>query len=152
MNNLVLMNKSHLVLVVDDRADNLGVAISRLIGQRLLLAKGPEEAMRLLNMKGQKPDAVLTDLQMRPDRVYPALNLDGYGVAETIHSGFSVMFEATKRGIPVAIVTDGNHHADWASAMFDSLHEATVNNQKVLFFNNIEKRWDVALKKLLEPE
>ncbi len=149
--NITALSRSYFVLVVDDTRVNLETATRRLVGQQLILTTGPEEAMRYLNMPGRKPDAVLTDLQMRPDKTYGALNIDQYGVAETVHSGFALMFEATARGIPVAIVTDGNHHLDWASAMFDRMKSATVNGQKVLFFNNIQKRWDEALKALLEP-
>lgn len=150
--NIVPMSRSYFVLVIDDTEANLNTAIARLPGQKLILARGPEEAMRYLNLPGEMPDAVLTDMQMRPDKMYGSLNMDQYGVTETIHSGFSMMFEATSRGIPVAIVTDGNHHQDWASAMFDHIKETQVNGQKVLFFNNIGKRWDTALKMLLEPE
>jgi len=101
-------------------------------------------------MKGKTFDAVLTDMHMRPDKTYGSLNLDAYGVKETIPYGFAMMLEATTRGIPVAVVTDGNHHQDWVSAMFDDIKDATVNGQKVLFFNNIGKRWDKALKCLME--
>jgi len=146
--DIVQFDRSYSVLVVDDTPANLDLVRTLLVGQQIVLARGPEEAMRYLNLNG-KFDAVLTDMQMLPDKAYPALNLDQYGVTETIHSGFGLMFEATRRGMPVAIVTDGNHHSDWASAMFDSLKEATVNGQKVLFFNNIGKRWDKALKSLL---
>lgn len=149
--DIAVLSRSYFVLVVDDMKENLALAMTRLVGQKLILVQGPEEAMRYLNLKGEMPDAVLTDMQMRPDKLYGALNLDQYSVIETIHSGFSVMFEATKRGIPVAIVTDGNHHQDWASAMFDHIKEAEVNGRKVLFFNNIGKRWDWALKALVEP-
>lgn len=150
--NIVPMSRSYFVLVIDDTEANLNTAIARLSGQKLILVKGPEEAMKYLNLPGEMPDAVLTDMQMRPDKMYGSLNVDQYGITETIHSGFSVMFEATQRGIPVAVVTDGNHHQDWASAMFDQVKSAEVNGQKVLFFNNIGKRWDTALKMLLEPE
>lgn len=148
--NLADLSKSYFVLVVDDTKKNLELATARLVGQQLILAQGPEEALRYLNLGGRMPDAVLTDLQMRPDKSYGSLNLDAYGVTETVHSGFAVMLEATKRGIPVAIVTDGNHHQDWASAMFDHIKEVRVNEQKVLFFNNIGKRWDESLKALME--
>ncbi|HYC34185.1 MAG TPA: hypothetical protein VEC13_00460 [Candidatus Paceibacterota bacterium] len=148
--DIVVFDKSYFVLVVDDSSEHLSEAAVRLVGQQLILAQGPEDALRYLNLGGRMPDAVLTDLQMRPDKVYGALDLDRYGVTETVHNGFSVMFEATRRGIPVAIVTDGNHHLDWASAMFDYIKRAEVNGQPVLFFNDIGKQWDVALKALLE--
>jgi molybdopterin-guanine dinucleotide biosynthesis protein len=70
---------------------------------------------------------------------------------DEVPAGISIMFEATKRGIPVAIVTDSNHHLDWFSSMFDSWQTAEVNGQKVIF-NNRGKQWDHALKALLEGE
>lgn len=152
VSNLAALSKSYFVLVVDDTVANLEIAMARLVGQQIILAQGPEEALRYLRLEGRMPDAVLTDLKMRPDKAYGSLSLDVYGVTETVHSGFAVMLEATKRGIPVAIVTDGNHHQDWASAMFDHIKEVEVNGQKVLFFNDIGKRWDYALKALVETE
>lgn len=143
-------SKSWRVLVIDDTSTNLERAMQLLVGQQIVLAKGPEEAMRYLNLKGETFDAVLTDLNMLPDRAYPALNLDRYGVGETIPNGFAIVFEATARGIPVAVVTDGNHHQDWTVAMFSRVTGATVNGQKVLFRNDPHKRWDTALHALLE--
>jgi|GEM_PF-880786 len=148
--NLAKFTRAYTVLVIDDTPANLNKAIVRLLGHQLLLVKSPEDAMRLLNLGGKMPDAVLTDMQMPPDKVYGSLNLDVYGVTEKIHSGFAMMLEATKRGIPVAIVTDGNHHQDWASAMFDHIKEATVNGQPVKFYNDIGKNWDWALKELMD--
>jgi CheY-like chemotaxis protein len=148
--NLADFTRAYMVLVIDDTEENLQKAITRLPGHQLLLAKSPEDAMRLLNLGGKMPDAVLTDMQMPPDKTYGSLNLDVYGVTEKIHSGFAMMLEATKRGIPVAIVTDGNHHHDWASAMFDHIKEATVNGRLVLFYNSIGKNWDLALKELMD--
>jgi len=66
--------------------------------------------------------------------------------------GWAVAAEVTARGIPVAIVTDGNHHTSWVVAMFKKMKSMIMNGQKVLFFANIGKRWDIALKALMEPE
>lgn len=148
--NVAQLSKSYSVLIIDDSQENLQLAIEVLPGQKMVLATGPEEAMKYLNLPGQTFDAVLTDMHMRPDKLYRSLSLDTYGVTETIPYGFAMILEATKKGIPVAVVTDANHHQDWVSAMFDHIKGATVNGQKVLFFNHIGKRWDKALKALLE--
>lgn len=148
--NVAKFGRSYAVLIIDDSNDNLQLAMQVLPAQKIVLATGPEEAMRYLNLPGQTFDAVLTDMHMRPDKLYGSLSLDTYGVTETIPYGFAVILEATKRGIPVAVVTDANHHQDWVSAMFDHIKGATVNGQKVLFFNDIGKRWDTALKCLME--
>lgn len=150
--DLVTMSRSYGVLIVDDSEENLSTTMTLLVGQQILPVKRLEDAVKYLHMEGKTFDAVLTDMQMPPDKTYGALNLDGYGINETVPYGFAVILEATKRGIPVAVVTDANHHQDWVSAMFDSIKEVNVNGQRVLFFNNIGKRWDKALKALLEPE
>jgi len=146
--DIAVFKKSYSVLVIDDTNANLELAKRLLNGHSLTVASHVELAVK--EMENKHFDAVLTDMQLRPDCLYPSLNLRHYGVTETIPYGFAVVFEATKRGIPVAVVTDGSHHDDWVSAMFDHIREATVNGQRVLFFNHIGKRWDKALKELLE--
>ncbi len=141
--------KRYKVLVIDDTARNLRIA-EAVLGKchKVSIANSVQAAVSLMDNGGF--DAVLTDMQIPPDKHYSALALGRYGVRETVDYGWAVMFEATRRGIPVAIVTDGSHHESLASAMFDSIKGATVNGQKVLFFNNIGKRWDFALKALME--
>ena len=156
VHNIAGLSRSYRVLVVDDKHMNLEIAMARLVGQQMVLADSPSNAMKYLELpageKGEGSfDAVLTDLNMPPDKMYGALNLDQYALDDEVPAGISIMFEATKRGIPVAIVTDANHHRDWFSAMFDSHKEATVNGKKVVF-NNSGKQWDHALKKLVEDE
>ena len=147
--DLVKFKSHYSVLVIDDTERNLRIAEAVLKGHSVTIASGLQEAMKAV---GQKHfDVVLTDMEMRPDKQYSALNLDHYGVTETVPLGFAVVLEMTERGMPVAVVTDGNHHAGWVSAMFDHIQRANVNGQKVLFFNNIGKRWDTALKSLMEP-
>lgn len=142
---------SYAVLIVDDSKENLAIAMHVLVGQQICPVQSLEDALKLLRLEGKTFDVVLTDMHMPPDKTYQSLSVDYYyGIGETVPYGFAVMLEATQRGIPVAIVTDANHHKDWVSAMFDHMHRATVNGQKVLFLNNIGKRWDTALKMLLE--
>ncbi len=141
-------SKRYSVLVIDDKEENLRTAEAVLKAHAVTVCSSVEEAMR--TMKAVMFDAVLTDMEMRPDKHFSALNLERYGVTETVDYGFAVMLEVTALGIPVAIVTDGNHHQSLTSAMFDHIKGATVNGQKVLFFNNIGKRWDWALKSLME--
>lgn len=136
------------VLVIDDTERNLRIAEAVLNGHSVTTASGLQEAMKAVRQKHF--DVVLTDMEMRPDKQYSSLSLDCYGVTETVPLGFAVVLEMTARGMPVAVVTDGNHHTGWVSAMFDHIHDAKVNGQKVLFFNDIGKRWDTALKCLME--
>ncbi|TAK57348.1 response regulator [Patescibacteria group bacterium] len=147
--DLVEFKRTYRVLVIDDKPENLQIARTVLMDHAIVTVGSLEMAIRALDTT--KFDAVLTDMSMPPDKTYPALNLSNYGVTEMVQYGFAVMLEATSRGLPVAIVTDGNHHQDWVSAMFDRMDGAVVNGQKVLFFNHIGKRWDKALKALMEP-
>jgi CheY-like chemotaxis protein len=140
--------RRYAVLVVDDAAENLELAKALLTAHDVTVARCLEDALKIAG--DARFDAVLSDMNMRPDKTYPALNLDRYGVEETEAVGVSAVFEMTKRGVPVAIVTDANHHQDWFSAMFDVVKEANVNGQRVIFRNS-GKRWDRALKQLMEP-
>jgi len=157
LGEIVTFGKRYNMLIVDDKHEHLQTAVERLVGQGIIPIDSPSKALELLRLDDgrEKPsiDAVLTDLNMKPDKMYPSLNLDRYGLNEEVPAGISIMFEATKRGLPVAIVTDANHHQDWFSAMFDHIKGATVNGQKVIFCQeNGGKRWDAVLKKLMEGE
>ncbi len=136
------------VLVIDDKDENLRIAEAVLKGHEVVVVHRLIDAVSLA--KRRKFDAVLTDMEMPPDKLYSSLNLDNYGVKETVPYGFAAVLEMTGFGVPMAVVTDGNHHEGWVSAMFDHIKGATINGQKVLFFNNIGKRWDKALKSLME--
>ena len=63
------LSRSYSVLVIDDKHENLELAMRVLPGQKMVLATGPEEAMKYLNLPGQTFDAVLTDMHMRPDKL-----------------------------------------------------------------------------------
>ncbi|MSU55276.1 MAG: response regulator [Candidatus Taylorbacteria bacterium] len=143
-------DKSYLVLVIDDQEQNLRIAEAVLGKHSVVVARSFQDAM--LKLGENYFDAVLTDMDMPPDKYYSSLNLDHYAVDEKIQYGFAVVLEMTRRGMPVAVVTDGNHHEGWVSAMFDRIKGTIVNGKKVLFFNNIGKRWDKALKCLMEEE
>src|SRR3989344_3930088 len=150
--DLAKLSRSYMVLVVDDSVQNLSLAAMVLPGQKIAVAQNLADALRLLSLGGDKFDAVLTDLNMPPDKAYPALNLERYGVTDTVPAGIALMLEDTPRGIPVAIATDANPHQDFFSAMFDCVKGAEVNGQKVLFRGDSGKRWDRALQALLEPD
>jgi len=147
---VVRLARRYKILVVDDKRENREMA-RQLLGElhELTVADSLRDAFTFMN--AQPFDAVLTDMEMPPDKTYRALDPDVYAADRTVEYGFAVMFEATSRGFPVAIVTDGNHHNGWTSAMFDEVKGAIVNGQRVLFFNDIGKRWDRALKALMEP-
>jgi hypothetical protein len=146
--DLVNFTGTYRVLVIDDKPENLEIAKVVLKGHEVVTVGSLQEAVG--ELRQGTFHAVLTDMEMPPDKTYQALNLDSFGVTETVSYGFAVMLEATSCGLPVAIVTDGNHHQSWVSAMFDKIEGATVNGQKVLFFNHLGKRWDKALKALME--
>lgn len=143
-------SRSYRVLVVDDTPEHLELAQAVLAGHEITTAHGFEEGMRLL--KGDGYDAVLTDLKMPENGHYKALAPQNIRPDVFREYGFLMAFEATLLRIPVAIVTDGNHHHDWTSAAFDRFHDIrmNMNGRDVLFFNDIGKRWDKALKALVE--
>lgn len=139
-------NRRYTVVVIDDNDINRTLAERLLDGHTVHTFQTLKEALDSGLMA--RADFVLTDMDMPPDKTYVALSLDCYVPGETVSYGFAVMIEATKLGRPVAIVTDGNHHQGWVSAMFDNVEEITANGMPVLFFNKIGKRWDLALKQL----
>ncbi len=147
--NIAVFSKRYAVLVIDDNEENRGLGRVLLEGHDVVTVNRLQVGVQEMDLRHF--DAVLTDMDMLPDKLYPSLNLDRYGVTETVSYGFAAIIEATERGIPVAVVTDGNHHLGWVSAMFDHKKGMTANGQKVLFFNDIGKRWDWALKALMEP-
>lgn len=140
---------SKTILVVDDKRENLQSAYKQLSQDyHLILAEGYGEAIETL--KKQRVDAVLTDCQM-PLRSLGSTALSGtsHDVTAQGHVGIFLMLWATAQGIPVAMLTDANHHSDWVVALMETLpKEQTMNGQKILFFNN--KEWDVAIKELLD--
>lgn len=137
------------VLVIDDTTDNLQEALDRLSDKHYVtLAQGYDEGAKLISEN--KYDVVLSDCNMPVGTHHSALSMESVPVGETVPNGPYLMFDATKRGARFAVVTDANHHQDWASAIFDDLRAPqTVNGQPVLFINYMEKRWDEALEKLL---
>lgn len=140
--------RNYRVLVLDNDRKNLRTAEVVLKGHTIVKSTSLQDAATYFAT--EKFDAVLTDMQMPLDKHFGALSADAINPALEVPYGFAMIFEATKRGLPIAVVTDGNHHQDWVSAMFDHIKGATVNGQKVLFFNHIGKRWDRALKSLME--
>ena len=137
------------VLVIDDKEENLELARHLLSDDHdLATACGFQQGMKALHDK--EFDAVLCDMEMPANKYYPSYSFTHAQLGKDELYGFGAMFEVTEKGKPFAIVTDGNHHASWVSAMFDRRKTANVNGQTVLFFNNIGKRWDVALKALME--
>lgn len=143
--------REYTVLVIDNDHGNRSLATRLLSDAYASITLCADLESLVTSMDNHKFDAVLTDMHMPPDRFYSSLSMHSIIPGQDVPYGFAVILEATKRGVPVAVVTDANHHQDWVSAMFDHIKEATVNGQRVLFFNNIRKRWDIALKALMEP-
>jgi CheY-like chemotaxis protein len=135
------------ILVIDDGQHNL-VFAQALLGahHNVTTTDRFETAMELL--KTDSFDYVLTDLEMPGNLYYPALSPERIDLAGTYPYGLFIAFEATRRNLPVAIVTDGNHHENWISAALDVHKMEVVNGKPVRFFNDIGKRWDLALVEL----
>ena len=149
--DIVSTLKDYRVLVIDDNEDNLALARHLLQPQhQLVTACGFEQGMKAL--ENGEFDAVLSDMEMPANKRYPSLSFSSTRLGEDYGYGFFSVFEVTSRGLPIAVVTAGNHHSSWISAGLDTLKKAVVNGQKVLFYNSIGKRWDIALKALMEPE
>jgi hypothetical protein len=146
--DLAVTKNSYRVLVIDDRQDNLNLAKSLLGKHQVTMAVGFADGMKALSE--DQFDVVLSDMHMPDNKHYGAFNMEHSKVGGTNAWGFFSVFEVTAKGLPLAIVTDGNHHSDWVSAGFDHLKGATVNGQVVMFFNSIGKRWDQALFALEE--
>lgn len=148
--NLVKTKGHYRVLVIDDKPENLELAKLLLAGHQVVTADGLKSGMKEFN--DAKFDAVLTDMEMRPDNFYPSYSVTSQPLGHHDLFGWAVAAEVTKQGVPVAIVTEGNHHISWPVAMFNSMKKMEMNGQTVLLFGNIGKQWDVALKELMEPE
>ena len=143
--------KIYRVLVIDDNEDNLALARYLLEPRhQLVTACGFEQGMK--ELESREFDAVLSDMEMPANKRYPSLSFSSTRLGENYGYGFFSVFEVTAKGIPIAVVTAGNHHSSWISAGFDTLKKAVVNGQTVLFYNNIGKRWDIALRQLMEGD
>lgn len=148
--DLVKTKGRYRVLVIDDKPENLELAKLLLSGHQLVTADGLKSGMGEFDVANF--DAVLTDMEMRPDNFYQSYSVTSQPLGHHDLFGWAVAAEVTKRGVPVAIVTDGNHHTSWTVAMFNNMKKLEMNGQPVLLFGNIGKRWDKALKELLEPD
>ena len=149
--DLVKTKGRYKVLVIDDKPENLELA-KLLLGEHhdLVVADGLKSGMK--EFGNAKFDAVLTDMEMRPDNFYPSYSVTSQPLGQLELFGWAVANEVTKSGVPVAIVTEGNHHTSWTVAMFNAVKKMEMNGQTVLLFANIGKRWNEALKKLMEPD
>lgn len=148
---LVKTKGRYKVLVIDDKQENLELA-KLLLGEDhdLVVADGLKSGMK--EFASAKFDAVLTDMEMRPDNFYPSYSVTSQPLGQLELFGWAVANEVTKSGVPVAIVTEGNHHTSWTVAMFNRVKKMEMNGQPVLLFANIGKRWNEALKELMEPD
>ncbi|MCX6712880.1 MAG: hypothetical protein NTY66_01585, partial [Candidatus Vogelbacteria bacterium] len=138
------------VLVVDDNYDNRVLA-GHLLGadHDLMVVDGYGAAMQALD--GQMFDAVLTDSQLPLDFYHRSLSDRAIKTTEVLqHQGQWIAFRATLRGANAAVVTDANHHQDWQSAVLDDFREPMeMNGHRLMFINNMGKRWDLALATLM---
>ena len=136
------------LLVVDDKLENRRMAVRVLAPYAcaMTVVESYGEAMRRLE-QSHSYHAVLTDLYMPPDAYHSALGAD-IDLAVQVPYGLLLAFEASKRGIPVAVVTDADHHRDAISAAFDTLGPYSFHDKRVLFTNH--KDWVVPLRMLLD--
>lgn len=141
------------ILVIDDSPRNLISAKQLLAGHKLVVAEGYEQAMEILSRK--QFDVVLTDLYLPMSS--NMLSSEAFKLGELVPYGFLLMCEAARKGAGhVAIVTDGNHHADCFSAAFDHFSKfcLTIERAKVMMLfaklnNDGSKDWREALNRLL---
>lgn len=144
------------ILVIEDTLKHQASAKADLADQRLTIAGGYEEAMEVLAR--EKFDIVLTDLLMPMSS--RTLSPDAFKLGELVHYGLFLMVEAAHQGAKhVAIVTDLNHHANWASAAFDHFrYPMQIEGAKVMMMHapmrkgegeEWVKDWATALQNLL---
>jgi phosphorylcholine metabolism protein LicD len=138
------------ILIIDDKDENLQHALD-LLGDNhfITLANGYGKGYKLIEECHY--DVVLCDCQMPfGSGENTAFSAFASLVGQTVPCGTYLMFPATKKGAKFAIVTDGNHHQDWTSAIFDRLRDPQIiNGQPVLLINYLGKQWDKALEALL---
>lgn len=144
------MPRPYPILVIDDKKENRELAVDLLEGNELVVVESYAEAMEVFKSE-QFFEIVLTDLYLPMSTYHSAFSDKNFKIGELVPYGLLIMFEATRLGSDVAIVTDANHHADWLSAALDYYREPQlVNGHKVLLVNYLGKRWDEALGKLLK--
>lgn len=134
------------ILVIDDKQENLEIAKKQLMGHEVTTASSYDEAEKYL--AGKLPhiyacgrwdhvgydkdnklnkyefDIILTDLFL------PASTKGtSYKTSEEVPYGLVIAMTALRLGIPVAIVTDTNHHAHpilWAMDMINTTKKSML--------------------------
>jgi CheY-like chemotaxis protein len=160
------------ILVIDDKQDNLDAAVQQLQGHEVITVSSYDEAEKYIagslehigdngrwkqvhTEEGERInhtlDVILTDLFLPASKT----GVSNYNGTEEVPYGLVISMTAQRLGIPVAIVTDTNHHAHpilWAMDMMLT-DESTDMQGKFEFrpgFCSFKgKKWDVALKALL---
>lgn len=147
--NLQKLETVYDVLVIAAKPEHRNIATAVLKGQRTVVVGTLEDGLEVL--KARRFNAVLATMYLPIDRTYATLTLDHYANAQQVPYGFAAILEFTRRGMPVAILTDVDPRHDWTSAMMETMpNPMIINGQEVLFFNNISMRWDIAFKKLMD--
>lgn len=145
------------ILVIDDKQKNLEDAKIQLADHEVTTLSSINEIRDCYDddetggFKGLKNyfkqfDVILTDLFM------PAIQYGARpGIYEEVPYGVIVTMLALRFEIPVAIVTDIDHHRNPFAYASDLLRSCIMGSTPFGFYSHgSEKRWDIALKYLLE--
>ena len=109
------------ILVVEDKAIHQESARKTLAGHDVTIAKTFDEAIELIDQRGNFPyEVVLTDMMMPMSKKKLAPGI--FNPGELVPYGFVVALKAALRGAKfVAMITDTNHHRGAMSAALDLL-------------------------------
>jgi CheY-like chemotaxis protein len=139
-----------IVLLVEDQEQEIKRVKEALrkFGFKIAIAKTLYDAMRLLNQLGNKLSGIITDLHFpqgtepgRWDKI-PYEFLDN-----TKPCGFAIVAEATKRGIPVVICSDIDHHFAYYAKYFVGALEVLHPYKRIPFIMD-RKDWEGCAQEL----
>lgn len=112
--------KAMRILVIDDNADNIKSAESRLGKQHHLTTCDTIQAAYTVLSSEAEFDAVLTDLFMPLGTFRGSMNTRDYDRPRgDLPAGLVFAIKAANKGIRTVICTDANHHTDWICAILD---------------------------------
>lgn len=130
------------ILIIDDKPEQLEAAVEivKSAGHETVTATTLEEIVKLM----PSVDGVLSDLEFNPVG-------EDYSIYETYEekppqSGILVVILALKHGKEISICTDGYHHGEKLSWIFDALFGAAG---EYVFGWNDQKDWKDALDQLI---
>lgn len=144
------------ILIIEDKQVNIEKVKIALAEHNLTICSSYDEAEKRFTgaehwykEDAEFPyDVVLTDLFLPPSQE-GVRNVD---FAQEVPYGLIFALAAMRRGVPVAIVTDGSHHKhpiNWALDLlgFDGMKKITIGTS--IFCSSWTKDWKEALDKLV---